>query len=95
MLHMKLERLDDLFEYVQFTEKRTLVAVNATDSQTLEAIAEAVSMNMISAVVTGNRDEIINQCVASHIDDRLFQIIFAASLTGELETWVSGHCLGD
>lgn len=74
---MKLGRLDDLFEYIKFTEKRTLVCVNAVDSHTLEAIAEAVILNMVSAVVTGNRNEILKQCAANQIDDNLFQIINA------------------
>jgi phosphate butyryltransferase len=77
MQQMKLGRLDDLFEYIKFTEKRTLVAVNAVDTHTLEAIAEAVILNMVSAVVTGNRDEILKQCSTNHIDDTLFQIINA------------------
>jgi phosphate butyryltransferase len=77
MQHMKLTRLDELFGYIQSSEKRTLVAVNATDSHTLEAIAEAVTMNMVTAVITGNQTEIIRQCAASHIDEHLFQIINA------------------
>lgn len=72
---MKLKSLDDLFEYIQASGKRTLVAVNAMDSHSLEAIAEAVTMNMVSAVITGNRDEIIKQCTANQIDESLFQII--------------------
>jgi len=76
---MKLKSLDDLFEYIRSADKKTLVAVNAVDSHTLEAIAEAVIMNMVSAIVTGNRDEILKQCAAHQIDDSLFQIIHAES----------------
>jgi len=74
---MKLESLNDLFEFIRTAEKKTLVAVNAVDSHTLEAIAEAVTMNMVNAVVTGNRDEILKQCAAAQIDENLFQIIHA------------------
>ena len=74
---MKLESLDDLFEYIRSAGKRTLVAVNAVDSHSLEAIAEAVTLNMVSAIVTGNRDEIIKQCAAHQIDESRFQIIHA------------------
>jgi phosphate butyryltransferase len=77
MVEMKLEKLDDLFAYIHSAEKRTLVAVNAVDSHSLEAIAEAVNMNMVTAVVTGNRDEIIKQCAANRIDVGLFQILHA------------------
>lgn len=74
---MKLESLDDLFEYIRSAWKRTLVAVNAVDGHSLEAIAEAVTLNMVSAIVTGNRDEILKQCAAHQIDESLFQIIHA------------------
>lgn len=74
---MKLERLADLFEYTKSLRKRTLVAVNAVDLHSLEAISEAIKLGIISGVVTGNRDEIIRQCKAHHIDPELFQIIHA------------------
>jgi phosphate butyryltransferase len=74
---MELKRLADLFEYTQTVEKRTLVAVNAVDSHSLEAIAEAVNLGFISAVVTGNRDEICTQCAVLHIDDKIFKIVHA------------------
>lgn len=74
---MKLERLADLFEYTKSLRKRTLVAVNAVDLHSLEAISEAIKLGIVSGVVTGNRDEIIRQCKAHHIDPELFQIIHA------------------
>ncbi len=74
---MKLERLADLFEYTKSLRKRTLVAVNAVDLHTLEAVSEALKLGIVSVVVTGNHDEIIRQCKANQIDFRLFQIIHA------------------
>lgn len=74
---MKLERLADLFEYTKALEKRTLIAVNAIDSHSLEAIAEAVKLGIVSAIVTGNRYEILEQCEISNIDQKIFQIIHA------------------
>lgn len=74
---MKLERLVDLFVYTKSLRKRTLIAVNAVDSHSLEAISEAIKLGIVSVVVTGNRDEIIRQCKANLIDHRLFQIIDA------------------
>ena len=49
---MKLERLADLFVYTKSLQKRTLVAVNAVDLHTLEAISEAVKLGIVSGVVT-------------------------------------------
>jgi phosphotransacetylase len=74
---MKLERLADLFVYTKSLRKRTLVAVNAVDLHSLEAISEAIKLGIVSGIVTGNQDEIINQCKAHHIDYRLFKIIHA------------------
>lgn len=74
---MKLERLADLYKYTPSIGRRTLVAVNAIDGHTLEAIAGAVKQGFISAVITGNRTTIMNLCDACHLDSALFQIIDA------------------
>ncbi|MEI8114781.1 MAG: phosphate acyltransferase [Bacteroidia bacterium] len=76
---MKLERLTDLFEYTRLLGKKTLVAVNATDSHTLEAIADAVALGLVSAVITGNRTEILKQCAICKIDPGSFRIEHAES----------------
>ncbi len=74
---MKLERLADLFEYTKSLGERTLVAVNAVDNHSLEAIAEAVKLGIVSAIITGNETEIIRQCGICKLDQQLFQIIHA------------------
>lgn len=74
---MKLERLADLFVYTKSLQKRTLVAVNAVDLHTLEAIAEAVKLGIVSGVVTGNQSAILQVCQSSQIDHQLFRIIHA------------------
>lgn len=76
---MKLESLADLFWFIKNTEKCTLVAVNAVDGHSLEAIAEAVKLGIVSAVVTGNQDEIRKQCELFHVDSGSFQIIHAGT----------------
>lgn len=74
---MKLESLADLFEYTRLVAKKTLVAVNAVDAHSLEAISEAVKLGIVSATVTGNKEEILKQCAAHQIDYQLFRIIQA------------------
>ena len=74
---MKLERLADLFVYTKSLRKRTLIAVNAVDLHSLEAISEAIKLGIVSGVVTGDRDEIIGLCMAHQIDHQSFQIIHA------------------
>lgn len=76
---MKLERLADLFEYTKSSSQKTLIAVNAVDSHSLEAISDAVKLGIVSAIVTGDKKEILKQCEMAHIDDNLFQIIDAGS----------------
>ena len=74
---MKLERLADLFVYTKSLRKRTLVAINAVDLHSLEAISEAIKLGIVSGVVTGNRDLILELCKAHQIDYQSFQIIHA------------------
>ncbi len=76
---MKLERLADLFVYTKYLQQKTLVAVNAIDIHTIEAISEAIKLKIISGVVTGNRKEIIKQCEVNGINHQLFRIIDADS----------------
>jgi phosphate butyryltransferase len=76
---MKLERLSDIYEYTKSLSKKTLVAINAIDGHTLEAVADAVKLGIVSAVVTGNQTEILKQCDIFHVDHNLFQIVDAGS----------------
>ena len=76
---MKLERLADLFEFTKSLEKKILVVVNAVDGHSLEAIAEAVKTGIVSAVVTGNKTEIIKQCSILRLDSGMFEIIHSES----------------
>ena len=59
---MKLKRLINLHEWVKSLDKKTLIAVNAVDSHSLEAIAQAVDSGMVNPIVTGDRGEILRQC---------------------------------
>lgn len=72
---MKLNRLVDLKGWVKSLDKKTLVAVNAVDVHSLEAIADAVSSGLVIAIVTGNRQAILAQCEMHGIDPQLFEII--------------------
>lgn len=74
---MKLERLADLFIYTKTLQKKTLVAVNAVDAHTLEAIAEAVKLGIVSGVVTGDRELIAEQCSQLGIPTDTLKIIHA------------------
>ena len=72
-----LKRLINLMELVKPLSKKTLIAVNAVDGHSLEAIADAVQIGMVNAIVTGSRDEIIKQCEIFGIDSSSFEIVHA------------------
>lgn len=74
---MEVKRLVDLFYLVKSLDKKTLIAVNAVDGHSLEAIAEAVNIGIVTAIVTGDSQKILHQCDAHGIDRHLFQIVQA------------------
>lgn len=76
---MKLKRLTDLPELVKGLDRKTLIAVNAVDGHSLEAIADAVKSGIVKAIVTGDYQEIQKQCELFEIDPHLFEIIHADS----------------
>lgn len=76
---MKLKRLINIFDLVESLDKKILIAVNAVDEHSLSAIAEAVKINIVDAIITGNREDILKQCEVHHINPALFQIVQANS----------------
>lgn len=76
---MKLTRLADIYELIKPLDKKNLVVVNAIDEHSLIAIADAVKQNIVNAIITGDRDEILKQCEDLKIDPDLFQIVHAAT----------------
>lgn len=71
---MKLKRLINIFDLVESLDKKILIAVNAVDEHSLSAIATAVKSNIVDAIITGDRDEILTQCDLHRIDSSLFHI---------------------
>ena len=74
-----LKRLINLPEWVKQLDKKTLIAVNAVDAHTLEAIADAVKSGLVNAIVTGDRNEVLKQCEILGIDPQLLKIVQADS----------------
>ncbi len=77
---MGLARFDELFSLVKQRPTRKLVAVNGTDSHTLEALSEAVTLGLVSAVITGDRNQIRISCDLLKVDPEIFEIIDASSV---------------
>jgi phosphate butyryltransferase len=76
---MKLERLVDIIDFTKSVAKKKIIAVHAIDRHSLEAIAQAVNLGLVSAIVTGNKNEIISQCKAANLDSTLFEIVDSAT----------------
>lgn len=76
---MKLTRLTNIYKLIKPLNKKNLVAVNAIDEHSLSAIADAVKLNIVNAIITGNRQEIMKQCDSHRLNPDLFQIVHAAT----------------
>lgn len=74
---MEIRQLSDLFVSLRGKEIRRLVVVNAVDEHSLLAVYEAVKMQIVQAILTGNREDIIALCEKNGIDVGLFEIIHA------------------
>lgn len=69
--------MSDLFSAVKNKKTRRLVVVNAVDEHSLQAVHQAISLDIVSGILTGNRDEIIRLCREINIDPEIFTIIHA------------------
>jgi phosphate butyryltransferase len=74
---MKPIHLTDLFEFTRNRGQKTLVAANAIDAHSLEAIVAAVNAGLVNAIVTGNEAMIRQQCEQHRLDPSTFRILHA------------------
>jgi phosphotransacetylase len=76
---MEIKKLTDIVSTVQKRPARTLVAVNAVDEHTIEAVNKAVEEGIVHAILTGNPEMIAVTCAGMGIDPARFSIIPATS----------------
>lgn len=74
---MEIKSFKHLIEAVKNRPEKKLVAVNGIDANTLEALNDAVEMGLVSAVLTGHREQIEDTCKALNIDLTNYKIIHA------------------
>jgi phosphotransacetylase len=75
----EINRLTDLVSTVKKMPPKYLVAVNAVDEHTIEAVNKAVEEGIVRAILTGNPETIGKTCAGMGIDPARFSIIPATS----------------
>jgi phosphotransacetylase len=76
---VQIKRLNDLVSRVKEMPPKRLVAVNAVDEHTIEAVNAAVEEGIVLAILTGNPETIGKTCAGMGIDPARFSIIPATS----------------
>ena len=72
---MAITKLDQLVELVKSKPKKRLVAANANDAHTIEAVYAAVELGVIDATLVGNPEEIEKVCKEHNFDMSKFTIV--------------------
>lgn len=70
-----ITKLDQIIEKVQQQDKRRLVAAFANDKHTIEAVAEAVRLNIVDATLVGDIPTMESVCRECGIDSDIFTFI--------------------
>jgi phosphotransacetylase len=74
-----ITRLSHLLPALQNQTPKRLVAVNAIDEHTLDAVDEAVKAGFIQATLTGDPDKMKEACASMGIDTSLYTLVPARS----------------
>ncbi len=76
---MEIRKLSELFTHIQTRSRKRLVAVNAVDEHTIEAVSQAIDMGITEGILTGDPDRIHAVCIKLGIDPGKFTIEPAAT----------------
>ena len=73
---MKIEKITDIYEVLKGrTEKKRLVVAYANDSHSIEAVAQAVEMELVEATLVGDTEVIKQICAENGYDISRFRIV--------------------
>ncbi|MCA1758290.1 MAG: phosphate butyryltransferase [Bacteroidales bacterium] len=72
---MEIRNFNELLEVVKKQPEKRLVTVNGVDSNTLEALNDAVELGLVTAILTGDRGKIEETCSELKIDIGNYEII--------------------
>ena len=70
-----ITKLEELIPAVQAKGKKRLVAAYANDAHTIEAVHDAVRLNIVEATLIGDIPTIKSVCAEHQIDPRDFSLI--------------------
>jgi phosphotransacetylase len=76
---MEIRKLSELFTHLQTRSRKRLVAVNAVDEHTIEAVSQAIDMGIAEGILTGDPNRIHAVCIKLGIDPGKFTIEPAAT----------------
>lgn len=76
---MNITRLEQMYEVLQGSEKKSLVAVWANDTHTINAVSQAIDMGIIKGTLVGNEKEIKKVCESENIEASKFKIVHVDS----------------
>lgn len=72
---MKIQKMSDIYEVLkQNARKKRMAVAYANDCHSIEAVYKAVKMELVEAVLIGNREEIARVCQAEGYDMSVFEI---------------------
>ncbi len=72
---MPITRLEQLVETVKSRPRKRLIAAWATDSHTIAAVGQAVSLGIVDGTLVGDEGVIRSVCQSENVDPGLFKIV--------------------
>lgn len=76
---MRINNFDELLDKVKKQPERRLVTVNGVDENTLEALDKAVQLGLVTAILTGDQEEIERTCNKLDINIDNYKVIHTTS----------------
>jgi phosphotransacetylase len=84
-----IRKLNQMFELLKDQDAKRVVVAYANDSHTIEAVHEAIKLNLIRGTLVGDAEIITGNCKNLGVDPADFQIVHEPDETTATETAVS------
>ena len=90
-----IQKLNQMFEVLKDRDSKRVVVAYANDEHSIEAVHEAVKLNLIKGILVGDKKIIVDVCKKLKVDPGDFQIIHEPDETKATKTAVSIINKGD